>query len=101
MSYPRGSQIRNTTATRINHWIKGGCFVLLLLSGLSMFHPLLFFLSELFGGGQWTRAGNPWIGIVLLGSYADLIVQFWPDNLWSWDDIAWMKEIQLLRGNEE
>ena len=101
MTYPTGSLIRNTTATRINHWITGGCFVLLLLSGLSMFHPLLFFLSELFGGGQWTRAVHPWIGIVLLVSYAGLIVQFWRDNLWSWDDIAWMREIQHVLVNEE
>ncbi len=93
MTYPRGSLIRNTTAARINHWITGGCFVLLLLSGLSMFHPLLFFLSELFGGGQWTRAVHPWIGTVLLVSYAGLIVQFWRDNLWSRDDIAWMGAI--------
>ena len=101
MTYPTGSLIRNTTATRINHWITGGCFVLLLLSGLSMFHPLLFFLSELFGGGQWTRAVHPWIGTVLLVSYAGLIVQFWRDNLWSADDIAWMREIQHVLVNEE
>ena len=40
--------------------------MLLVLSGLSMFHPMLFWLSDLFGGGQWTRAIHPWIGIVLL-----------------------------------
>jgi len=39
MTYPRGTLIRNATATRINHWMTAGCFVLLLLSGLSMFHP--------------------------------------------------------------
>ena len=93
MSYPPGTLIRNTTATRINHWITGACFVLLMLSGLSMFHPLLFFLSALFGGGQWTRAIHPWIGCVLLVSYAGLIVQFWRDNLWNRDDLAWMRAI--------
>jgi formate dehydrogenase subunit gamma len=62
MTYPRGTLIRNATATRINHWITAGCFVLLLLSGLSMFHPLLFWLSELFGGGQWTRRSIPGSG---------------------------------------
>ena len=41
MSYPPGTIIRNTTAARINHWITAACFVLLTLSGLSMFHPLL------------------------------------------------------------
>ena len=42
-----------------------------MLSGLSMFHPLLFLLSDLFGGGQWERAIHPWIGCVLLVSYAN------------------------------
>ena len=101
MTYPRGTLIRNTTATRINHWITAGCFVLLLLSGLSMFHPLLFWLSGLFGGGQWTRAVHPWIGVVLLLSYAGMIVQFWRDNLWNRDDIAWMRVIDRVLVNEE
>ena len=90
MTRPRGTLIRNTTVTGINHWLTAACFVLLMLSGLSMFDPVLFFLSRLFGGGQWTRAIHPWIGVVLLVSYTGLIVQFWRDNLWSKDDIAWM-----------
>ncbi len=101
MTHPRGTLIRNTTPARINHWITGGCFVLLLLSGLSMFHPMLFFLSGLFGGGQWTRAIHPWIGIVLLVSYAGLIVQFWRDNMWSRDDLAWMLAIRRVLANQE
>ena len=101
MKYPEGHFIRNTTAARVNHWITGGCFVLLLLSGLSMFHPLLFFLSDLFGGGQWTRAVHPWIGCVLLVSYAGLIVQFWRDNLWSRDDVKWMMKIDRVLLNDE
>jgi formate dehydrogenase subunit gamma len=101
MTYPRGTLIRHATGARINHWITGGCFVLLLLSGLSMYRPMLFFLSGLFGGGQWTRAIHPWIGIVLLVSYLGLIVQFWRDNLWSWDDIAWLRAIDRVLVNEE
>ena len=101
MTYPRGTLIRNATATRINHWMTAGCFVLLLLSGLSMFHPLLFWLSELFGGGQWTRAVHPWIGVVLLLSYAGMIVQFWRDNGWNRDDVAWMRAIDRVLVNEE
>jgi formate dehydrogenase subunit gamma len=101
MSHPRGTLTRNTVAARINHWLTGGCFVLLLLSGLSMFHPMLFFLSSLFGGGEWTRAVHPWIGCLLLVSYAGLIVQFWRDNLWSRVDIAWMAAIRRVLVNEE
>jgi formate dehydrogenase subunit gamma len=101
MTYPRGTLIRNATATRINHWITGGCFVLLVLSGLSMFDPDTFFLSALFGGGQSTRAIHPWIGTVLLLSYCGLIVQFWRDNLPNWDDWVWMKSIDRVLVNEE
>jgi formate dehydrogenase subunit gamma len=92
---------RHNTVARINHWITAGCFVLLLLSGLSMFHPMLYFLSDLFGGGQWTRAIHPWIGTVLLVSYLGMIVQFWRDNMWTRDDIAWTKAIGYVLVNEE
>src|SRR6266478_122801 len=101
MTRPKGTLIRNTAAARVNHWITGGCFVLLLLSGLAMFHPMLFFLAELFGGGQWNRAVHPWIGTVLLVSYAGLIVQFWRDNQWNRDDILRINTIAPLLTNQE
>jgi formate dehydrogenase subunit gamma len=101
MTYPAGTLIRHTTGARINHWITAACFVLLLLSGLSMFDPLLFWLSGLFGGGQWTRAIHPWIGIVLLISYAGLIVQLWRENLWTWDDVAWLRALPRVVANED
>jgi formate dehydrogenase subunit gamma len=101
MTYPSGTIVRYSAASRINHWITGGCFVLLTLSGLSMFHPLLAFLAELFGGGQWTRAVHPWIGVVLLISYSGLIIQFWRDEMWTRDDLAWMGAINRILVNEE
>jgi len=101
MTYPRGTLIRNTAAARINHWITGGCFVLLMLSGLSMFDPLLFFLSGLFGGGQLTRAVHPWLGVILLVSYSGLIVQFWRDNFPNRDDIAWTAARSRVLANDE
>ena len=101
MTRPKGALTRNSTLTRINHWITAACFVLLTLSGLSMFHPMLFWLSGLFGGGQWMRAVHPWIGIVLLISYTGLIIQFWRDNLWNRDDLAWTLAIGRVLANEE
>ena len=63
-------------ATRVNHWVTAISLVLLALSGLSMFHPSLFFLTAIFGGGQFTRTIHPWIGVVLFFSFALLFVQF-------------------------
>jgi formate dehydrogenase subunit gamma len=42
--------VRYTAGTRINHWIVAISFVLLALSGLALFHPALFWLTNLFGG---------------------------------------------------
>jgi formate dehydrogenase subunit gamma len=101
MIVPEGNVVRYATVTRINHWITAICFVLLTLSGVAMFHPIFFFLSSLFGGGQWTRAVHPWIGIVLVLSYAGLVVQFWRENLWNQDDTAWLRKFNLVLVNEE
>jgi formate dehydrogenase subunit gamma len=101
MSYPKGTIVRNSTPARINHWITAACFVLLTLSGLSMFHPLLFWLSNLFGGGQWTRAIHPWIGVVLLLSYCGLIIQYVRDNIWRREDLDWMLAIDKVIVNKE
>lgn len=101
MTYPEGTIVRYSAASRINHWITGGCFVLLVLSGLSMFDPILFFLSGLFGGGESTRAIHPWIGVVLMVSYTGLIVQFWRDEMWTRDDLAWSKAVPRVIVNQE
>lgn len=52
---------RYTPGARVNHWIKAICLVLLAISGLALFYPSFFFLTVLFGGGQWTRAIHPWM----------------------------------------
>jgi len=101
MTPPPDTVTRYATVTRLNHWLTAICFVLLTLSGLAMFHPIFFWLSNLFGGGQWTRAVHPWIGLVLVVSYAGLVVQFWRDNFWNRDDTAWLRKIDRVVMNDE
>jgi formate dehydrogenase subunit gamma len=101
MSPPKTVIVRYTRINRVNHWITAICFVLLTLSGLAMFHPILFWLSELFGGGQWMRAAHPWIGCMLFISYLGLLVQFWRENLPEKSDAEWVKEIGHVLQNEE
>ncbi|HEX3365758.1 formate dehydrogenase subunit gamma [Phenylobacterium sp.] len=100
MTPAEGNVVRYATVTRVNHWITAICFVLLTLSGLSMFHPIFFFVSTLFGGGQWTRAVHPWIGIVLVLSYAGLVAQSWRENLWNPDDTAWVRKFDRVLEND-
>jgi formate dehydrogenase subunit gamma len=94
---------RYTTAARINHWITAASLVLLAISGLALFHPSLFFLTGLFGGGETTRAIHPWIGVVLFFGFLGLFLRFWRANLWKGgEDGTWMRRLSdVLRGHEE
>ena len=57
--------VRYNASERANHWVVGICFILLALSGLAFFHPAFFWLTNLFGGGPWTRILHPYIGVVM------------------------------------
>jgi len=93
---------RYTGGARINHWITATCLVLLALSGLALFHPSLFFLTDLFGGGQTTRAIHPWIGVVLFFSFSGLFIRFWRANLWKAEDDTWMARLRdVLAARED
>ncbi|WP_081853028.1 formate dehydrogenase subunit gamma [Bosea sp. 117] len=93
---------RYTVGARINHWITATSLVLLALSGLALFTPYLFFLTGLFGGGQWTRAIHPWIGVVLFFSFSGLFFRFWRANLPAREDATWVAHsADLLAGREE
>lgn len=93
---------RYTAGARVNHWITAASLVLLALSGLALFHPSLFFLSGLFGGGSTARMIHPWIGVVLFFSFIGLFFRFWKLNLWERTDSVWMSKLRdVLRGNDE
>ncbi len=102
MSTPNTREIiRYTAGTRINHWIVAISFVLLALSGLALFHPALFWLTNLFGGGPWTRILHPFIGCVMAAAFYLLGVQFWRDNRMQQRDWIWLRKINDVVGNRE
>ena len=93
---------RYTAGARINHWITAISLVLLALSGLSLFHPSLFFLTGLFGGGSMTRIIHPWLGVILFFGFFGLFLRFWKLNLWKREDGTWMAKLRdVLAGHDE
>lgn len=93
---------RYSGAARLNHWITAASLVLLAISGLALFTPVLYPLTALFGGGSLTREIHPWIGVVLFVSFLGLFFRFWKLNLWNRDDTLWIKNIDdVAKGNEE
>ncbi|MGB3391254.1 MAG: formate dehydrogenase subunit gamma [Pseudaminobacter sp.] len=85
---------RYTAAARVNHWITAISLVLLALTGLALFHPSLYFLTGLFGGGTFTRMIHPFIGVVLFLSFIGLFFRFWKLNLWERTDNVWLGRLK-------
>ena len=93
---------RYTAGARLNHWVTAISLILLALTGLSLFHPSLFWLTGLFGGGSITRELHPWLGVILFFSFCGLFFRFVSLNFWTPEDTVWMKNIgAVARGEEE
>jgi len=92
---------RYTASERLNHWVVGICFILLALSGLAFFHPAFFPLTQLFGGGPWTRILHPYIGVVMFVFFAVMVLRFASLNLIGKRDIEWLKNVnKMVSGND-
>lgn len=84
---------------RMNHWVVAITFVLAGLSGLAFFHPSMYFFTNLFGGGPWTRILHPFIGLVMTAAFMLMAMHHWRDNLMNEGDKAWRgKARDLLMG---
>ncbi len=87
---------RYTASERANHWIVGICFILLGLSGLALFHPAFYPLTQLFGGGPWTRILHPYVGVVMALFFIIMVVRFWRLNVMEQRDIEWLKNVDKM-----
>jgi formate dehydrogenase subunit gamma len=90
---------RHKPVDRVNHWLTAITMILAGLSGLALFHPAFFWLTNLFGGGTWTRILHPFIGVVLAASFWFLALRFWNDNLITDADREWMRRIRDVLAN--
>ena len=82
---------RYTDNQRINHWLVVLFFGLAGFSGLALFHPNLFFLTQFFGGPQWTRIVHPYFGIGVFLLFLLMFIGFVGANLWKRRDTEWLK----------
>lgn len=87
--------------TRMNHWAIALLFFLAALSGLAFFHPSLYFLSALFGGGSWDRILHPYFGLVMFVSFLGLFLRLKHENILNAQDKAWLDQAgEMFKGNK-
>ncbi|NWB50397.1 formate dehydrogenase subunit gamma [Pseudomonas gingeri] len=93
--------LRYTANQRTNHWLVAILFFMAGLSGLALFHPSLFWLSQLFGGGPWTRILHPFMGLLMFVLFLGLVIRFWRANFFIANDRLWLKRVDRVIRNEE
>ena len=88
--------------TRMNHWAIALLFFAAGLSGLAFFHPSFYFLSTLFGGGQWSRILHPYFGVLMFLCFLGIYVKLWRDNVLLPVDKEWLgKAGEMFAGNKD
>ena len=92
---------RYTSGERILHWVTAITFFLLAASGLAFFHPSMFWLTGLLGGGTWARILHPFIGVVMFIAFILMAVKFWHHNLLSGNDRKWLGQIGDVIANRD
>ena len=97
----RDTLVRYTANERTNHWIVAIAFVLAALSGLALFHPALFWLTNLFGGGPWTRILHPILALLMALAFLFLAATVWKDNRMQDRDWTWLRQIKDVVNNRE
>jgi len=78
---------------RIVHWTVAITFIALMLSGLALGYPRLYWLSGLFGGGQTMRAAHPWIGVAFTAGILVMLVMWAKPMRTDAEDRLWLKRI--------
>ena len=97
----RDTLLRYPAGVRTNHWLVALAFLLAALSGLAFFHPALFWLSDLFGGGPWTRILHPFLGLFMVLVFLTLAATVWDDNLLRPADWQWLRQWRDVVNNRE
>ena len=97
-----GDLVRYKDGVRMNHWMVVILFFLAALSGLAFFHPSMYWFTNFFGGGQWTRILHPWFGLVMALLFFVLALRVGKGNGINRSDLEWLgKSAAMFRGHKE
>ncbi len=92
---------RYTAGERILHWLTAITFLLLAASGLAFFHPSMYWMANLLGGGTWARVLHPFIGVLMFVAFILMALKFWHHNVLSGNDRAWLGKIGDVIANRD
>jgi formate dehydrogenase subunit gamma len=90
----RGDVQRFTYVERVVHWAVGLSFVFLLLTGLALSHPRLYWITTVFGGGATARRLHPWVGVLFSAAAVAMFLLWVRDMSVGAADRQWLAAIR-------
>lgn len=98
---PNGRILRYTLAERVVHWIAGGSYVYLLLNGLALWSPWMWWMVAILGGGPVARLVHPWVGLVFMATVFWMYAKWGGDMRFTAVDRNWNKALGHYVRNED
>jgi len=93
--------LRHDSRDRVLHWLVVIAFFAAAASGLALFHPALFWLSNLLGGGPWSVILHPFVGLVMVVLFYIFARPLWQENKLEPYDRQWLSRIQDVVENRD
>lgn len=100
---PDKNEIRRfTLKERMIHWVVGIGFVYLMLTGLALFTPHLYWLAYVLGGGTTIAKWHPIVGVLFLAALAWMFRMWRRDMKFDAQDREWLKNVgKYIRNQDE
>lgn len=98
---PGGRILRYTVTERIVHWVAGFTYVYLLLNGLALWSPWMWWMAALLGGGPVARMVHPWVGLVFTVAVFRMYSMWKEDMRITAADRAWNQAMGRYVRNED
>jgi formate dehydrogenase subunit gamma len=83
--------VRHGAGARLVHWVIALLYVWLFASGLALFHPSFYWLSDALGGGSTSRELHPLLGSAMAALFLLYAAGVWRENLLLPSDRAWLR----------
>jgi formate dehydrogenase subunit gamma len=93
--------IRYPFAERLVHGFTALAYVYLLLTGLALWTPALYWIAAVLGGGYLSRLLHPWVGLFFVGIFVWMYAMWRADMRITPEDRAWRKSIRAYVTNDD
>lgn len=98
---PGGRILRYTVTERIVHWVAGFTYLYLLLNGLALWSPWMWWMAAVLGGGPVARLVHPWVGLVFTLAVFRMYSMWKEDMRITAADRAWNQAMGRYVRNED